>query len=50
MNKKVNSIMLIKLLLCGDITENLFATSACGLTQSLPQTRGGETLNNSKHI
>jgi len=50
MNKNVSCIKLIKLLLCEGIAENLFASSARGLTQSLPRiqmspgTRGWETL------
>ena len=44
MNKNVSCIKLIKLLLCEGIAENLFAPSACGLTQRRPGTRGWETL------
>ena len=56
MNKNVSCINLIKLWLCEGIAENLFATSACGLTLSLPRThmspatRGWETLLYSKTI
>jgi len=33
-----------KLLLSEGITANLLASGACGLSQSLPRTQGGETL------
>jgi len=39
MNKNIDGIKLIKLLLYDSITPKLFAPSACGLIQSLLQTR-----------
>jgi len=43
-NKSVDGMKLIQLLLCEGITANLFVPSACGLIQSLLQTQGSETL------